>query len=294
MHLRLAEYPLARQRYEEARPIYHAIGDRLGEANCIQRLGDVHLHLAEYPLARERYEEALPIYHAIGDRLGEANCIKSLGDVHLGLAEYPLARQRYEEARPIYQAIGDRLGEANCIKSLGEIASQLGEWEVAHLTLQEAVACYHAIGAIWSAANTLDSLATAYEREKRYGLAIETFGEAIRVYPKDPLWYENRAATHLKIGDFAAARADLDAAAQLQPDHPQLPLRLGDLAFEQGQYGEAVSHYRQFIDQLPHSNGGHFGLGCALLGLGQVEVRAGRNPAGVSTHPRAAGDQGVR
>ena len=111
------EYPLARQRYAEARPIYHEIGDRLGEANCIRSLGDVHLHLAEYPLARQRYAEARPIYHEIGARRGEANCIRSLGDVHLQLAEYPLARQRYAEARPIYHEIGARLGEANCIRA---------------------------------------------------------------------------------------------------------------------------------------------------------------------------------
>ena len=152
-----AEYPLARQRYEEARPIYHEIGDRLGEANCIQSLGDVHLQLAEYPLARQRYEEAGPSTTRSATASAKptasaasATCTctwpstrspasatkkpgpsttrsatasakptasSSLGDVHLHLAEYPLARQRYEEARPIYHEIGARLGEANCISA---------------------------------------------------------------------------------------------------------------------------------------------------------------------------------
>ncbi|MBE2197833.1 MAG: tetratricopeptide repeat protein, partial [Anaerolinea sp.] len=40
--------------------------DRGLEANCIQALGDVHLRLSEYELARARYEEARPIYAAIG------------------------------------------------------------------------------------------------------------------------------------------------------------------------------------------------------------------------------------
>ncbi len=51
MHLSLAEYDQARARYEEARPIYAAIGARLGEANTIKTLGDVHLSLAEYDQA---------------------------------------------------------------------------------------------------------------------------------------------------------------------------------------------------------------------------------------------------
>ena len=33
-----------------------------------------------------------------------------------------------------------------------------------------------------------------------------------------------------------------------------------------------MSHYRQFIAHLPHSNEGHFGLGCALLGSGRVDA----------------------
>src|SRR5690606_35729336 len=55
--------------------------DKVLMVNCIQALGDVHVRLSELPEARARYEEALPIYRAIGARLGEANCIQALGDV---------------------------------------------------------------------------------------------------------------------------------------------------------------------------------------------------------------------
>jgi tetratricopeptide (TPR) repeat protein len=108
-------------------PIYHAIGDKLGEANCIFSLGDVHVALSELPKARARYEKALPIYHAIGDKLGEANCIFSLGDVHVSLSELPEAQARYEEALPIYRAIGYKVDETNCIKALGNVHVALSE-----------------------------------------------------------------------------------------------------------------------------------------------------------------------
>jgi hypothetical protein len=41
--------------------------------------------LGEYGAARERYEEALPLFRRIGDQLGEAKCIGSLGNVYLRL-----------------------------------------------------------------------------------------------------------------------------------------------------------------------------------------------------------------
>ena len=90
-------------------------------------LGDVHNQLSELPEARARYEEALPLYRAIGEKIGEANCIKALGDVHNKLSELPEARARYEEALPLYRAIGEKIGEANCIKALGDVHNQLSE-----------------------------------------------------------------------------------------------------------------------------------------------------------------------
>jgi tetratricopeptide (TPR) repeat protein len=189
--------------------------------------------------------------------------------VHLQLAEYPLARQRYEEARPIYHAIGARLGEANCIKSLGEVASGLEDWEAARAAYREASARYRAMGDLWSEANTLDSLATTYHKQKLGERAVAIFGEAIQVYPQEPLWLENRAAAYLKMADFAAAEADLNAAAELQSDHPYLALRRGDLARKQEQFAAAVQYYRTALSALPNSHEGHFGLGLALLCLGQ-------------------------
>ena len=72
--------------------------------------------------ARQRYEEALPLYRKVGDLQGEANCIRSLGDIALRRSDHDGARQRYEAALPLYRKVGAVLGEANCIKSLGDIA----------------------------------------------------------------------------------------------------------------------------------------------------------------------------
>ena len=65
--------------------------------------------------ARQRYEQALPLYQKVGDVLGEANCIRSLGDIALERSDHERRAQRYEQALPLYRQVGDVLGEANCI-----------------------------------------------------------------------------------------------------------------------------------------------------------------------------------
>ena len=249
VHLRLAEYPLARQRYEEARPIYHTIGDRLGEANCIQCLGDVHLQLAEYPLARQRYAEARPIYHAIGDRLSEANCIRSLGDVHLRLAEYPLARQRYAEARPIFHAIGNRLGEANCIRCLGDVHLQLAEYPLARQRYEEARPIFHAIGDRLGEANCIKSLGDVHLQLAEYPLACQRYAEARPI--------------HHAIGDRLG---EANCIKSLGDVH----LQLAEYPLARQRYAEAWPIFHAIGDRLGEAN--------CIRSLGDVHLRLAEYP----------------
>ena len=55
-------------------------------------------------LFRSRYEQALPLYQQVGSVLGEANCIQGLGDVARDRSDNDEARDRYEQALSLYQA----------------------------------------------------------------------------------------------------------------------------------------------------------------------------------------------
>jgi tetratricopeptide (TPR) repeat protein len=98
---------VARASYEQALPLYRQVGDVLGEANCIQSLGDIALARSDHEVARASYEQALPLYRQVGDVLGEANCIKSLGDIARAQDDAAVACQRYHAALALYQRIAD-------------------------------------------------------------------------------------------------------------------------------------------------------------------------------------------
>jgi tetratricopeptide (TPR) repeat protein len=232
----------------------------------------VHKGLSELPEARSRYEEALPIYRAIGDKLGEANCIRALGDVHQGLSELPEARSRYEEALPIYRAIGSKLGEANCIRALGELAAEEKDDTIALSLLEQAILSYRSLGLPADEAGAINSIANLYDDRKERHKAIEAYTRALMI-PEGQKGYilRNRANQYLKLKDAENATRDIEAAEKIQPNHPYLFLRRGELAILLGHYAEAISYFTTAIQQYPRMNGAYFGIGLAHLRAGQLE-----------------------
>ncbi len=136
---------LYREICEASRSEAERTAARLGEANCISRLGDVHVQLDEYPQARQRYEAALPIYREIGDRLGEANTLTAFGVVSLAEKDYGIARDWFEQALRIYREIGDRHWQTYVAPRLAIALLALNEVEQAVQVLEKGAQLAQAI-----------------------------------------------------------------------------------------------------------------------------------------------------
>jgi tetratricopeptide (TPR) repeat protein len=249
VHLGLAEYPEARQRYEKARTVFAQIGDRRGEAKCIQSLGHVHLRLAELEEAKQRYEEARTIFAQIGDRRGEAKCIRALGDVHLRLDELEETRQRYEQARTVFAQIGDRLGEVTCIQSLGDMHYMRGELEEARQCYEEAQLIFAQIGDRLGEADAIGSLGDVYRQLDRLDEAHQRYEEAHTIF--------------VQIGDRLGEANCIRALGHLH--------RMRDEYLEARQHYEEVRPiYAQIGDRYSYAATLAY-LGLVDRGLGEIE-----------------------
>jgi tetratricopeptide (TPR) repeat protein len=142
-------------------------------ANTLKALGDVARMRNEYEEAEGRYEEALPLYEAIGARLGQANTLKALGDVARMRNEYEEAEGRYEEALPLYEAIGDRLGQANAVTELGRIAQQRKDFDTAVSHFGQALALAQSMGDTFTEARTAIYAAPSFAAASRTRQALE-------------------------------------------------------------------------------------------------------------------------
>jgi tetratricopeptide (TPR) repeat protein len=76
------DYDRARSRYEEAMPLYRRVGGVMGEANCLQGLGDIALRQKKYDQAGGFFRQALALYERIPEPL-------SMGWTHRNLARLP-------------------------------------------------------------------------------------------------------------------------------------------------------------------------------------------------------------
>jgi len=121
------------------------VGDRLGEANVLQRIGDVQSFRDDRDAALASYEQALALFRAVGDRLGEANVYAALGKTFL-LSDLAKAEALLNQAITIYQAIGSRYSIPAQIGNFGWEFRRKGKPELAKPYLLRAAQLFEEIG----------------------------------------------------------------------------------------------------------------------------------------------------
>ncbi|MDO9019984.1 MAG: tetratricopeptide repeat protein, partial [Myxococcales bacterium] len=204
--LRRSDHDAARQRYEQALPLYRKAGDLLGEANCIRSLGDIALRRSDHDTARQHYEQALPLYRRVGALVGEAACIKSLGDIALRRSDHDTARQRFEQALHLYRKVGALHGEANCIQGLGNIALARSDHDTARQRFEQALPLYRKVGALQGEANCIKGLGDIALQRSDHDTARQRFEQALHLYRKVGA-LQGEANCIQGLGNIALARS---------------------------------------------------------------------------------------
>ncbi len=222
-----SDHETARLRYEKAMSLFHQVGSVLGKANCIMRLGEIALNRTDHETARLRYEKAMTLFHQIGNLLGEANCVKGLGDIATDRSDHDTARLRYEEALLLFRRVGHVLGEANCIKSLGEIALHLSDHETARLRYKEAMPLFRQVGDALGEANCIRGLGDIALQLADYETAHLRYEEAIPLF-RQAGSVLGEANCIRRLGDIALERSDHQSARLRYEDALSLYKRISE------------------------------------------------------------------
>ena len=195
VHNQLSELPEARARYAEALPLYRAIGEKLGEANCIQALGDVAVQEKDYQSAFGYFDEAVALYHLIGLQSGEASAVNSLANAYDSQKDYAKALEAYTRAIALFP------------RPQGYILLNRAD---IHLKLKDADSAARDIEA---AGQVQPNNAYLFLRRgelaillEHYAEAIKHFQSALELYPRMNYAYLGIGRAHLLLNQVNEAR----------------------------------------------------------------------------------------
>lgn len=155
------------------------------------------------------------------------------------------------EAAQRFEALGDDMTDAaNAARfyaQAGMAATEANETDIASAAYGQAVA------------KTPQDMAlrvdygVALARSQRYWEALEQFEAVVQAGAADADLYLYRAAAHRRVGDMAAAAADVEAGLRLQSNHPGLLLERGAQHAEAGLLDMAAADWRTVRDGAPDS-----------------------------------------
>jgi tetratricopeptide (TPR) repeat protein len=108
----------------------------------------------------------------------------------------------------------------------------------------------------YQGAERLNAQGNELMQKKQFNQALELYTAALKISPAGPnshVYYSNRAAAKLSLGDAESSIQDSISALTIRPDYVKAHTRLGLAHFASGRYDEAVANYKTALDLEPEN-----------------------------------------
>jgi len=254
---RQALYREALQTYQQALVIRRELGDRVGEAQTLNNIGEVYNGLDEYSKALEILQQALGIRKEVSDKAGIGETLNHIGDAYNGLDEYPKALAILQQALAIRKEVGDRAGEAETLSNIGVVYRNLNQYPKALEILQQALTIRKEVGDRFGEGKTLAMLGSVYISLGQSDPSLEFLKQALALNKE----VGNRAAeavTLLLTGIAYNSKGESSRALEFyqqalviikqaghHPGEAQTLSLMGGAYYQLGEISRAVEFYEQ-------------------------------------------------
>jgi tetratricopeptide (TPR) repeat protein len=139
---------LALDHANQARELFRAVGNPVGEAYALHYMGWLVADLDKPDLAREYCETARTLFDIHNDRTGEASTLACMGYINEQDGQHHHAIRRYEQALALFSKIDNTADSAQALDLLGYPHMALGQEEQARRVWEEAFALYRQQGRV--------------------------------------------------------------------------------------------------------------------------------------------------
>ncbi len=146
IHRNLGYFDAAQTCYKRALELNRSSGNRKGEADVLNNLGNMADAERNFTEALKYYHQSLDMRRMIGDRVGEGASVSNIAAQMVTIGDYIKARDNVLMALSIVQSTGNRWNEINIWNELGIIYQELGDFAQAHESLVHAFELSKSIG----------------------------------------------------------------------------------------------------------------------------------------------------
>jgi CHAT domain-containing protein/Tfp pilus assembly protein PilF len=286
------------KKYEQALPIFRAVGERSRESTVLARLSYIHFNLGELKKALEYDELALPLQRAMNDRRGEAQTLFNLGRLHDIFGDRQKAQGYYNHSLQIRQAEGDRRGEAETLNGIAITHSRVGEWQKAQEYYGRALEIRRALGDRAGAGQILNNLGVDSYYAGEPQQALEYYRQALQIQQalgnrrSEAVTHVNLGTIYLDLGELQQAEEALRQGLELsrtigyrQMEASALS-NLGELHYDRGELQPALEYFNQAL-QIRREMGDRQKEALTLFNLGRVHASQGRNQQALDYYSQA-------
>jgi ATP/maltotriose-dependent transcriptional regulator MalT len=149
--LRLGDFSVANQLYNESLAMYRELRNDGGIALVLNHLGLLEVHQRDSESAKELFNDSLAIHYRLGNSWGSAQTLNNLAWMAFEQSDFRLANTLFEEARARYTEAGDTHGVAYVLFNLAQLAELNEDYDLAFslhaqsMDLQQQFGNYHQI-----------------------------------------------------------------------------------------------------------------------------------------------------
>ncbi len=167
------------QKWEEARRLYRAVGDKVREATTLNNMGKVYSDLGEKQKALDYYSKSLPLWQEMRDKAGEAGTLNNIGRVYDDLGEKQKALDYFNQSLLLSREVKDKTGEATAQNNTGMVYSDLGEKQKALYYLNQSLLLRREVRDKAGEATTLNKIGRVYDDLGEKEKALDYFNQAL-------------------------------------------------------------------------------------------------------------------
>ncbi len=221
-------------------------------AKVLPDLGQALLSLGEFQQVLDK-TETLP------ENIDFSEVLTLRGNALLGLG-------RFQEAKELFdQVLQDKPNFPDALIGLARYELSQKDIEAAMRYLEEVTAKYP------DNIHALIFRGDLLRAQGKNDLALDLYGQAIKVRPDQIVAYTNRASVLIGLGKFDAAQQDLNSASKIAPGNLLVAFNQALLDFTQGKHTVALDILQKILSTAPNhmpsvliAAASHFALGSVL------------------------------